>query len=162
MRCTSSGRTGTAGRRTRSGYPAGGPGLIEGTVDEFTTKTYRLTREDLVDLVDSVDSASELPAYLSANEIEAASSLQDSMSSGPKGAMRGWKAGSAAGSFAGLPGLLAGGVAGMSLGYVLATKFGDDAADEIQKHLRDQLGLNTDQEFEQEGGAGDESSLKFW
>ena len=126
-----------------------GPGAIEKKVDELTTKTYRLTKPQLRDLVTKVDSPSEVGDYIKENGIEAASSLQDSMSSGFSGAVRGWKAGSAVGSFAGPVGTVSGGLLGMPVGYFLATKVGDDIADEIQNHLRDLLDLNTDQEFKQ-------------
>ncbi|WP_081603356.1 eCIS core domain-containing protein [Natrinema altunense] len=134
-----------------------GPGFVEETIDDLTTKTYRLTRAQLTDLVEQVDSAEELPAYIEANDIDAASRLQDSMSSGPKGAIRGWKVGSTAGMFAGPTGTIGGGLAGMSIGYIFAKKFGDTTAGEIQKRLRDLLDLSTDQEFEtkEEGDEGD-------
>ncbi|WP_255681958.1 DUF4157 domain-containing protein [Natrinema sp. SYSU A 869] len=134
-----------------------GPGLVEEKVDDLTTKTYRLTRDQLATLVEHVDSVDELPAYLEAADLEVASRLQDSMGSGVKGATKGWKAGSMAGSFAGPAGAVAGGLAGMPLGYVFAKKFGDTTADEIQKRLRDLLDLNTDQEFDTEQEKQDKS-----
>jgi hypothetical protein len=127
-----------------------GPGFVEGKIDEMTTKTYRLTREDLVDLVENVDSPDELPEYISESEIEAASSLQDTATSRVGMASKGWKVGSFAGSFAGPVGHVAGGLAGIPIGYFFAKKFGDQTADEIQKQLRDLLDLNNDQLFDSE------------
>jgi len=140
-----------------------GRGFVEGKVEEMTTKTYRLTREDLVDLVENVDSPADLPEYITESEIEAASSLQDSMSSGYAGAMKGWKAGSAVGSLAGPVGTIAGGLAAMPIGYVFAKKFGDQTADEIQKRLRGLFDdLNNDQLFDTDDieGSGAVESIK--
>ncbi|WP_074793138.1 eCIS core domain-containing protein [Haloferax larsenii] len=137
------------------------PGAIEKKVDELTTKTYRLTKPQLRDLVTKVDSPSEVGDYIKENGIKAASSLQDSMSSGFSGAVKGWKGGSAVGSFAGPVGTVSGGLLGMPVGYFLATKIGDGIADEIQNHLRDLLGLNTDQEFKQGDKSDSEDESGF-
>lgn len=134
-----------------------GPGFVAGKVGDLTTKTYRLTQDELVDLVEKVDTPDELPAYIDENDVDASSRLQDTMGSGFKGATTGWKVGSMTGSVAG-PVVAAGaGLAAMPIGYVFATQFGDTTADEIQNRLRDLLDLNTDQEFETDEAKDDES-----
>ncbi|AGB17718.1 hypothetical protein Halru_3152 [Halovivax ruber XH-70] len=141
---------------------AEGPGLVDETVADLTTKTYRLTQDELVDLVEAVDTPDELPAYVEANDIDVASRLQDTMGSGFKGATSGWKAGSLVGSIAGPAGALAGGLATVPVGYFIAQQYGNGTADTIQKRLRSLLGLTTDQEFKIEGGETGDKSLKFW
>ncbi|AGB15664.1 hypothetical protein Halru_1046 [Halovivax ruber XH-70] len=136
---------------------AEGPGPVGGTVDDLTTKTYRLTQDELVDLVESVDAPDELPAYVEANDIDVSSRLQDTMGGGFKGATSGWKAGSMAGSLAGPAGALAGGLAAMPVGYFIAQQYGNGTADTIQKRLRSLLGLTTEQEFENEQEKQDKS-----
>ncbi len=134
-----------------------GPGFVAGKVGDLTTKTYRLTQDELVDLVEKVDTPDELPAYIDENDVDASSRLQDTMGSGFKGATTDWKVGSMTGSVAG-PVVAAGaGLAAMPIGYVFATQFGDTTADEIQNRLRDLLDLNTDQEFETDEAKDDES-----
>nr|WP_152415861.1 DUF4157 domain-containing protein [Halovivax asiaticus] len=136
---------------------AEGPGLVDETVADLTTKTYRLTQDELVDLVEAVDTPDELTEYVEANDIEVSSRLQDTMGSGFKGATSGWKAGSMAGSLTGPAGAVAGGLAAMPVGYLLARQYGNGTADTIQKRLRSLLGLTTDQEFETEEEKQDKS-----
>ncbi|OVE85236.1 hypothetical protein B2G88_11475 [Natronolimnobius baerhuensis] len=138
-----------------------GPGVVEGSVDELTTKTYRLTQTELVDLVEAVDTPEQLPAYIDENDVGVSSRLQDTMGSEFKGATTGWQVGSAVGSFAGPTGTVAGGLAAMPVGYVFAKYFGDETADQIQERIRSLLDLNTEQEFEQkdESDSNDDSGF---
>jgi len=130
-----------------------GDGIVTEKIDEATTKRYRLTKTQLQDMVSKVDTADELAAYIENHNLEALSTIQDSLSSGFGGAMKGWKAG----SMAGPAGTVAGGLVGVPLGYFLATKFGKQTADKIQTIARNVLDLNTDQEFSSEDDRSGES-----
>jgi len=128
-------------------------------VDDATSKTYRLSKEQLVDIVESVETPTGLTEYIEHHDIDVASRVQDSASSPIKGATtggtKGWAAGTAvAGPAGGVAGALGGGV----LGAALATKLGKDVAGKVQKVIRDVLGMKTDQEFDTEG---DTESSRF-
>ncbi|EMA44456.1 eCIS core domain-containing protein, partial [Halobiforma nitratireducens] len=129
----------------------------EEKVDDATSKTYRLSKEQLMNLVDSVETPKGAAQWIEHHDVDVASRVQDSTSSMPKGATRGWTVGSAAGAMAGPGGAVAGGLLGAPLGALLSTMFGEQVAGKIQEVLRDQLGLETDQEFdlEDETGVGD-------
>ncbi|WP_408958040.1 DUF4157 domain-containing protein [Natrinema sp. 74] len=126
-------------------------------VDESTTKRYRLTKDQLVDLVQSVETPKGLAKYIEYHDIDVTSRVQDASSSAVKGATKGWTAGSMLGSAFGPVGAVAGGLAGIPLGAFLTTKFGEQAAGEIQKVVRDVLGLNTNQEFGSEDRTGSDT-----
>ena len=117
-------------------------------IDESTTKRYRLTKDQLVDMVQSVETPTGLTEYIEHHDIEVASRVQDAASSAVKGATKGWTAGSMLGSVAGPAGAIAGGLAGVPLGAFLTTKYGEQTAGKIQQVVRKVLDLNTDQEFE--------------
>ncbi|RZH69335.1 eCIS core domain-containing protein [Natrinema altunense] len=122
----------------------------EEKVDDLTTKTYRLTRDQLLDMVESVETPKGLADYLEHHDIDVASRIQDAASSSVKGATKGWTVGSMAGSLAGPVGAAAGGLLGVPLGALLTTKFGEQTAGKIQNVIRNVLGLKTDQEFDSE------------
>ena len=120
-------------------------------VDDATSKTYRLSKEQLVDLVQSVETPKGVVEYIEHHDIDVASRVQDSASSPIKGATtggtKGWAAGSAvAGPVGGVAGALAGG----ALGVALTTQLGEDIAGKVQKIIRNVLGMKTDQEFDLE------------
>jgi len=115
--------------------------------DETTTKRYRLTKEQLLDIVQSVETPTGLTEYIEHHDIDVASRIQDSASSPVKGVAKGWAAGSALGTAVGPAGTVAGGLAGVSLGAFLTTKFGEQTAGKVQKLIRETLGLNTNQEL---------------
>ncbi|ELY78015.1 hypothetical protein C486_14137 [Natrinema gari JCM 14663] len=118
--------------------------------EELTTKPYRLTRDQLLDMVESVETPKGLAEYLEHHDIDVASRIQDSASSSVKGATKGWTVGSMAGSLAGPVGTAVGGLVGVPLGAFLTTKFGEQTAGKIQNVIRNVLGLKTDQEFDSE------------
>ncbi len=124
-------------------------------VDESTTKSYRLTKDQLVDMVQSVETPKGLTEYIEHHDIDVASRVQDAASSPVKGATKGWTAGSMLGSVAGPAGAVAGGLAGVPLGAFLTTKFGEQTAGKIQKVVREVLGLQTDQEFDTDLDTGE-------
>ncbi|ELY96106.1 hypothetical protein C482_16058 [Natrialba chahannaoensis JCM 10990] len=127
----------------------------EEKVDEATSKTYRLSKEQLMDLVDSVETPKGVAQWIEHHDVDVASRVQDSTSSMVKGASRGWTVGTAAGAMAGPGGAVAGGLVGAPLGALLSTMFGEQVAGKVQEILRDQLGLETDQEFDLEDDTGE-------
>ncbi|WP_176393220.1 hypothetical protein [Natronolimnobius baerhuensis] len=126
----------------------------EETVDDATSKTYRLSKEELMDLVDSVETSKGVAQWIEHHDVDVASRVQDSTSSMVKGASRGWTIGTMAGAMAGPTGAVAGGLVGAPLGAILSTAFGEQVAGKVQEILRDQLGLETDQEFDLEDDTG--------
>uniref|UniRef100_UPI0031B6796D eCIS core domain-containing protein n=1 Tax=Haloterrigena salifodinae TaxID=2675099 RepID=UPI0031B6796D len=137
-------------------------GLLEtGTekIDESTTKRYRLTKDQLVDMVQSVETPTGLTEYIEHHDIDVASRVQDAASSTVKGATKGWTVGSMLGSVAGPVGAVAGGLSGVPLGAFLTTKFGEQTAGKIQKIVREVLDLKTDQEFDSEDRSGSDAMV---
>lgn len=114
---------------------------IEEKIDEATTKRYSLTKQQLQTVATQLDSVPELRTFLDDHDIEAVSGLQDAFGSAFSVASKFGKAG----SFVAGP---AAGVASIPVGYYLSKKYGADAADRIQTFIREQLGLSTDQVFE--------------
>ncbi|WP_206335561.1 DUF4157 domain-containing protein [Natronolimnobius sp. AArcel1] len=127
----------------------------EEKVDDATSKTYRLSKEQLLDLVDSVETSKGVAQWIEHHDVDVASRVQDSTSSMVKGASRGWTIGTTAGAMAGPVGAVAGGLVGAPLGAILSTAFGEQVAGKVQQVLRDQLGLETDQEFNLEEDTGE-------
>nr|WP_275039991.1 DUF4157 domain-containing protein [Natrialba hulunbeirensis] len=123
-------------------------------VDDATSKQYRLSKDQILDLVDSVETPKGLTEWLEYHDIEVASRVQDAASSPVKGMTQGWTIGSSVGAMAGPAGAVAGGLAGVPIGAVLTTKFGQNVADKVQTFLRERLGLNTDQEFDLDDETG--------
>ncbi|ELZ11196.1 hypothetical protein C478_12325 [Natrinema thermotolerans DSM 11552] len=72
-------------------------------IDESTTKSYRLTKDQLVDMVQSVETPKGLTEYIEHHDIDVASRVQDAASSPVKGATKGWTAGSMLGPSPGQP-----------------------------------------------------------
>ena len=127
-------------------------------VDDATSKTYRLRKEQLIDLVQSVETPKGLTEYLDHHDIDVASRVQDSASSPIKGATTGGTEGWATGTaVAGPVGGVAGALAGGALGVALTTQLGEDIAGKVQTIVRKVLGMKTDQEFGIEGDTGTET-----